>query len=113
MNLAKLTELAAAASSIGALLELDQVRMASAADVIQALHVGRNISPRAARAAVIAQQHWLGDASLVPPTDAAGLTQLDSDFYCDEAISGVTPVNIVHETPTVLAFEHTLSLIHI
>ncbi|MET9387905.1 HIT domain-containing protein [Streptomyces sp. NPDC002928] len=30
-----------------------------------------------------------------------------SDFYCDEALSGNTPVNVVEETETVLAFEHT------
>ncbi len=30
-----------------------------------------------------------------------------SDFYCDEALSGRTPVTVVVETDTVLAFEHT------
>ncbi|GAA3084848.1 HIT domain-containing protein [Streptomyces olivoverticillatus] len=30
-----------------------------------------------------------------------------SDFYCDEALSGRTPVRVVAETDTVLAFEHT------
>ena len=30
-----------------------------------------------------------------------------SDFYCDEALSGNTPVKVVEETDTVLAFEHT------
>ncbi|GAA1889743.1 HIT domain-containing protein [Asanoa iriomotensis] len=30
-----------------------------------------------------------------------------SDFYCDEALSGRTPVKVVMETDTVLAFEHT------
>ncbi|MFC4516390.1 HIT family protein [Streptomyces ehimensis] len=30
-----------------------------------------------------------------------------SDFYCDEALSGRTPVTVVAETATVLAFEHT------
>ncbi|MFM9441010.1 HIT domain-containing protein [Streptomyces acidiscabies] len=30
-----------------------------------------------------------------------------SDFYCDEALSGKTPVKVVEETDTVLAFEHT------
>ncbi|MFI2077186.1 MULTISPECIES: HIT family protein [Streptomyces] len=30
-----------------------------------------------------------------------------SDFYCDEALSGRTPVTVVAETDTVLAFEHT------
>ncbi|KAB7835544.1 HIT family protein [Streptomyces mobaraensis] len=29
------------------------------------------------------------------------------DFYCDEALSGRTPVVVVAETNTVLAFEHT------
>ncbi|WP_232246578.1 MULTISPECIES: HIT domain-containing protein [Kitasatospora] len=29
------------------------------------------------------------------------------DFYCDEALSGNTPVERVHETETVLAFKHT------
>lgn len=29
------------------------------------------------------------------------------DFYCDEALSGRTPVNIVLETEDVLAFHHT------
>ena len=30
-----------------------------------------------------------------------------SDFYCDEALSGRTPIKVVEETDTVLAFEHT------
>ncbi|MFC9685187.1 HIT domain-containing protein [Streptomyces sp. NPDC056948] len=30
-----------------------------------------------------------------------------SDFYCAEALSGRTPVKVVEETDTVLAFEHT------
>jgi len=30
-----------------------------------------------------------------------------SDFYCDEALSGRTPVRIVMETEDVLAFHHT------
>lgn len=29
------------------------------------------------------------------------------DFYCDEALSGRTPVNVVLETEDVLAFHHT------
>ncbi len=29
------------------------------------------------------------------------------DFYCDEVLSGSTPVVRVRETPTVLAFRHT------
>jgi histidine triad (HIT) family protein len=30
-----------------------------------------------------------------------------SDFYCDEALSGRTPVEVVTETDEVLAFHHT------
>jgi histidine triad (HIT) family protein len=30
-----------------------------------------------------------------------------TDFYCDEALSGKTPVKIVKETGEVLAFHHT------
>ena len=30
-----------------------------------------------------------------------------SDFYCNEALNGRTPVEVVIETPTVLAFHHT------
>jgi histidine triad (HIT) family protein len=30
-----------------------------------------------------------------------------SDFYCDEALSGRTPVEVVMETDDVLAFHHT------
>jgi histidine triad (HIT) family protein len=30
-----------------------------------------------------------------------------SDFYCDEALSGRTPVKVVKETDVVLAFHHT------
>ncbi|MEU9044477.1 MULTISPECIES: HIT domain-containing protein [unclassified Kitasatospora] len=30
-----------------------------------------------------------------------------SDFYCNEALNGRTPVKVVEETDTVLAFEHT------
>lgn len=29
------------------------------------------------------------------------------DFYCDEVLSGRTPVDVVHETDTVLAYHHT------
>ena len=29
------------------------------------------------------------------------------DFYCEEALSGNTPVEIVEETETILAFHHT------
>jgi histidine triad (HIT) family protein len=32
---------------------------------------------------------------------------MTSDFYCDEALSGRTPVNVVRETSDVLAFHHT------
>ena len=32
---------------------------------------------------------------------------MSDDFYCDEALSGRTPIERVHETPTVLAFRHT------
>lgn len=32
---------------------------------------------------------------------------MTSDFYCDEALSGRTPVDVVVDTPEVLAFHHT------
>lgn len=32
---------------------------------------------------------------------------MSDDFYCDEALSGRTPINIVVETDDVLAFHHT------
>lgn len=32
---------------------------------------------------------------------------MTSDFYCDEALSGRTPVEVVMETDDVLAFHHT------
>ncbi|MFK8023520.1 MAG: HIT family protein [Ilumatobacter sp.] len=32
---------------------------------------------------------------------------MTDDFYCDEAISGRTPVDVVVETDEVLAFHHT------
>ena len=32
---------------------------------------------------------------------------MTEDFYCEEALSGHTPINKVHETETVLAFHHT------
>ncbi|MCA1245383.1 HIT domain-containing protein [Massilia sp. MS-15] len=32
---------------------------------------------------------------------------MSSDFYCDEALSGRTPVEVVRETEDVLAFHHT------
>lgn len=32
---------------------------------------------------------------------------MSDDFYCDEAISGRTPVDVVIETDDVLAFHHT------
>lgn len=31
----------------------------------------------------------------------------DFDFYCEEALSGKTPINTVYESDTVLAFHHT------
>ncbi|WP_425605443.1 HIT domain-containing protein [Pseudoxanthomonas putridarboris] len=33
--------------------------------------------------------------------------KMTSDFYCDEALSGRTPVEVVMETDDVLAFHHT------
>ena len=35
------------------------------------------------------------------------VTPMTEDFYCDEALSGRTPVDVVAETPDVLAFHHT------
>jgi histidine triad (HIT) family protein len=32
---------------------------------------------------------------------------MTEDFYCEEALSGRTPINKLHETETVLAFHHT------
>ena len=32
---------------------------------------------------------------------------MGADFYCDEVLSGRTPVHVVRETPTVLAYHHT------
>ncbi len=32
---------------------------------------------------------------------------MPEDFYCEEVLSGQTPVDIVHETETVLAYHHT------
>lgn len=32
---------------------------------------------------------------------------MTEDFYCEEALSGRTPINKVHETDNVLAFHHT------
>lgn len=32
---------------------------------------------------------------------------MTSDFYCDEVLSGRTPVNVVRETENVLAYHHT------
>jgi histidine triad (HIT) family protein len=32
---------------------------------------------------------------------------MDDDFYCNEALSGNTPVQVVEETDRVLAFHHT------
>lgn len=32
---------------------------------------------------------------------------MSNDFYCDEALSGRTPVKVVRETDDVLAFHHT------
>lgn len=35
------------------------------------------------------------------------MTHHSDDFYCDEALSGHTPVEVVRETDRVLAFRHT------
>jgi histidine triad (HIT) family protein len=32
---------------------------------------------------------------------------MSNDFYCDEALSGKTPIDVVMETEDVLAFHHT------
>ena len=32
---------------------------------------------------------------------------MGDDFYCEEVLSGRTPVRVVRETPTVLAYHHT------
>ena len=32
---------------------------------------------------------------------------MSADFYCEEVLSGRTPVRVVRETETVLAFHHT------
>jgi histidine triad (HIT) family protein len=32
---------------------------------------------------------------------------MSDDFYCDEVLNGRTPVRIVRETPSVLAYHHT------
>lgn len=32
---------------------------------------------------------------------------MSTDFYCDEALSGRTPIEVVEETDAVLAFRHT------
>jgi len=32
---------------------------------------------------------------------------VSDDFYCDEVLSGRTPVRVVRATPTVLAYHHT------
>lgn len=42
--------------------------------------------------------------SRVAPFDARSMT---SDFYCDEVLNGKTPVQVVAETPQVLAYHHT------
>ena len=39
------------------------------------------------------------------PTNEAG--KVTNDFYCDEALSGKTRVDVVMETDDVLAFHHT------
>ncbi len=40
-------------------------------------------------------------------TTLTGPSATVSDFYCDEALSGRTPVKVVEDTDAVLAFEHT------
>ncbi len=35
------------------------------------------------------------------------MPRMTSDFYCDEVLSGRTPVRVVAETPDVLAYHHT------
>jgi histidine triad (HIT) family protein len=51
-------------------------------------------------------------ASVPSPVPAASLAFLHhvgvvSDFYCDEVLSGKTPVEVVRETESVLAYHHT------
>jgi histidine triad (HIT) family protein len=35
------------------------------------------------------------------------MPKVTSDFYCEEALSGRTPITIVRETDQILAFHHT------
>jgi histidine triad (HIT) family protein len=35
------------------------------------------------------------------------IREMTDDFYCDEVLSGQTPVNVVRETDNVLAYHHT------
>ena len=47
-------------------------------------------------------------ASLIPETaTVCNARYMSDDFYCDEAISGRTPIDVVLETDDVLAFHHT------
>jgi len=41
------------------------------------------------------------------PVGPVKIEKMSEDFYCDEVLSGRTPVAVVHETGNVLAYHHT------
>ena len=56
------------------------------------------------RSFVWRQYRW---QRLSPKVKLLGGIYVTSDFYCDEALSGRTPIQVVMETDDVLAFHHT------
>lgn len=94
-------ELARAAGRAPDAVTALQAAGATTQQVRRALGRALGISPRAVEAAIRASSMRTQSR-----TDALKV-YLDSDFYCDEALSGVTAINIVRETNEVLAFHHT------
>src|SRR5215212_2292211 len=48
-----------------------------------------------------------GSALIEADQDAPGASMTADDFYCDEVLSGRTPVRVVEQTEHVLAYHHT------
>lgn len=86
-----------AAQSVQDALTALQSTTATSSEARDALVAGMGLSNRAAYAAINASAGWTNLSE----------SYTESDFYCDEALSGVTSIDVVRETQQVLAFRHT------
>ena len=55
----------------------------------------------------VCQLNWMRLTKKIQRTENLTDCAMTEDFYCEEALSGRTPINKLHETENVLAFHHT------